>query len=98
MRQKENPGAVARAGARRGNHKSPVNIAGVSAAQASPEPIMVFKARCEARALLFANGELDLIEAVDELQASAVGNGLIRELGQDQVQAFIAEAFERVRR
>src|SRR5690242_3450301 len=36
------------------------------------EPLEVFEARCEARAMLFERGELDLIDAVDGLQAAAV--------------------------
>jgi hypothetical protein len=34
---------------------------------------------------------------VDELQASAVANGLVGELGQDQVQEIMAQAFGGVR-
>jgi hypothetical protein len=61
------------------------------------DPIAVFIARCEARALLFATGEIDLIAAVDGLQAAAVASGLVAEIGQDQVQEIMAAAF-RVRR
>jgi hypothetical protein len=67
---------------------------------ASPEPITnakIFKERCEARAILFAVGEYDLHEAVDVLQAVAEASGLVDEIGQDAVQALMAEAFGRVR-
>lgn len=56
-------------------------------------PIQAFRARCEARALLVAFGELDLHDAVDKLQADAVRDGLVDEIGQDAVQAMMAEAF-----
>ena len=62
------------------------------------DPVLAFKARCEARALLFATGDLDLHDAVDALQAAAVASGLVAEIGQDAVQAIIATAFEQVRR
>jgi hypothetical protein len=62
------------------------------------DPMLAFTARCEARALLFTSGEIDLIDAVDALQAAAVASGLVHEIGQDAVQAIIAAAFERVRR
>lgn len=42
-------------------------------------------------------GELDLHEAVDELQAAAVVSGLVAKLGQDEVQRLMAEAFRKVR-
>jgi hypothetical protein len=52
---------------------------------------------CEARAYLWAACEFDLHEAVDVLQADAVASGLVAEIGQDAVQAIMAEAFGRVR-
>jgi hypothetical protein len=61
------------------------------------DPAEIFRARCEARALLFATGELDLHEAVDVLQADAVANGLVRQIGQDAVQAILRDAFQAVR-
>jgi hypothetical protein len=56
-------------------------------------PVVAFKARCEARALLVAFGEIDLRDAVDKLQADAVRDGLVDEIGQDAVQAMMDEAF-----
>ena len=58
----------------------------------------MFQARCEARAILFASGELDLSEAVDVLQAAAVATGLVAELGQDAVQAIMSDSFGKIRR
>lgn len=61
-----------------------------------PAPLDVFKLRCEARAILVAEGEMDFHEAIDGLQAAAIAYGLVAELGQDAVQAIMAEAFARV--
>jgi hypothetical protein len=54
----------------------------------------VFIERAEARAYLWSIGELTLHEAVDKLQADAVRDGLVDELGQDRVQQIISAAFE----
>jgi hypothetical protein len=62
------------------------------------DPVLAFTARAEARALLVASGELDLHEAVDGLQAAAVASGLVHEIGQDAVQAIMADAFTVVRK
>jgi hypothetical protein len=61
------------------------------------DPLVVFEARAEARAMLYAVGEFSLHEAVDVLQASAVESGLVDEIGQDRVQAIMATAFHRHR-
>jgi hypothetical protein len=54
----------------------------------------VFKALCESRALRWRTGEWDWIgDAVDPLQRWAVDNELVRLIGQDAVQAIMAEAF-----
>jgi hypothetical protein len=47
------------------------------------DPVAAFEARCEAQALLYVADELDLIEAVDGLQADAVRDGLVDVIGQD---------------
>src|SRR4029077_18838468 len=60
--------------------------------EAAPN-VEVFRLRCEARAFLVQEGEMDLHEAVDGLQASAAHLGLIEQIGQDTVQAIMAETF-----
>jgi hypothetical protein len=62
-----------------------------------PDPLAVFTARCEARALLWRCLEFDLHEAVDALQAAAIASGLVAEIGQDEVQRLMATAFHAVR-
>jgi hypothetical protein len=61
------------------------------------DPLEAFRARCEARALLYGAGEFDVHEAVDVLQAAAVGSGLVKSIGQDAVQAIMADAFRPIR-
>jgi hypothetical protein len=56
----------------------------------------VLEARAQARAHLYAAGELNLHEAIDKLQADAVATGLVDAIGQDAVQAILAAAFESV--
>jgi len=53
-----------------------------------------FTARADARAYLWSIGEYELVEAVDALQAAAERDGLIDRIGQDAVQALLAEAFQ----
>lgn len=52
-----------------------------------------FVARADARALLWRAGEYSLPEAVDVLQRDAERDGLIKRIGQDAVQAILADAF-----
>jgi hypothetical protein len=60
------------------------------------EPI--FRALCESRALRWRGGEWDWIgDAVDPLQEWAQANRLVRLIGQDAVQAIMAQAFEEPR-
>jgi hypothetical protein len=61
------------------------------------DPLEVFEARCAVRAYLWSEGELDLHETVDKLQADAVRDGLVARIGQDRVQAIMAAAFRKVR-
>jgi hypothetical protein len=60
-------------------------------------PVVVFRARCEARAYLYGAGEFELHEAVDKLQSDAVRTGLVASVGQDAVQAMMEDAFGPVR-
>jgi hypothetical protein len=67
---------------------------------ASKSPIdnrKVFETLCRTRAELFALGEYSLHDAVDRLQSWAVSNGLVEQLGQDEVQKIMAAAFGEVR-
>lgn len=57
------------------------------------DPLAVFLARAEARALLWHTGEISLHDAVDELWAAAVRDGLVAKLGPDKVQQLLADAF-----
>jgi hypothetical protein len=57
------------------------------------DPVGAFRLRCEARAYLFSIGDMDLLEAVDGLQADAEASGLVAFIGQDRVQAILAAAF-----
>jgi hypothetical protein len=59
-----------------------------------PDQLVCFRERCSARALLVAEGVLDLLTAVDELQAAAERTGLIDRIGQDAVQAIMSAAFD----
>jgi hypothetical protein len=70
-----------------------VTAAAARAKAPRPSPLEVFIARAETRAVLWACGEIDLHEAVDELQAAAERDGLVTVLGQDAVQEIIADAF-----
>jgi hypothetical protein len=57
----------------------------------------IFRERCEARAMLVANGFMPLIEAVDGMQAAAERQGLVQQYGQDEIQQIMAESFARWR-
>ncbi len=53
----------------------------------------VFKLRAEVQAHLTAEGELDLHDAVDTLWAAAEAYGLVEQLGADEVQRILSQAF-----
>jgi hypothetical protein len=63
-----------------------------------PPPIEIFRERCDARAMLVANGLMSLQDAVDGMQESAAAQGLVATHGQDRVQEIMAAAFAPVRR
>lgn len=65
--------------------------------QSPVHKLEVLRELAAARAQLFAVGEYSLQEAVDFLQAWAMRNGLVRQIGQDAVQKIIAGAFQEVR-
>ena len=58
------------------------------------DPIEAFRARCAAVAYLYAVGEYDLQEAVDTLQVHAARHGVVAAIGQDEVQAIMANGFQ----
>ena len=58
-------------------------------AKAAPTTLDKFWACCEARAHLYAVGELDLNDAACVLQEHAVRHGLSDAIGEDAVQAII---------
>jgi hypothetical protein len=64
---------------------------------AKPAPIVVFRERCEARAVLVSNGLMDLQTAVDGMQEVAAAQGLLKQFGQDRIQEILAESFARWR-
>jgi hypothetical protein len=68
-----------------------------AAAITKPAPIEVFRARCEARAMLVSNGLMTLQDSVDGLQESAAAQGLVKQYGQDAVQRILSESFARWR-
>jgi hypothetical protein len=78
-----------------------MNFAPASAAinhhQAPPDPLVVFRERCEARCLLVANGLMTLQDAVDGLQEAASAQGLLKQYGQDEIQRILSESFARWR-
>lgn len=63
------------------------------AAERSVDQLDAFRERCWARAYLWQAGELNLHEAVDVLQATAVRDDLVDRIGQDAVQEILAAAF-----
>jgi hypothetical protein len=61
--------------------------------QATVDVVAAFQLRTWARARLFAEGELELHEAVDALQEAAMRDGLVAAIGQDAVQTMMGDAF-----
>jgi hypothetical protein len=57
------------------------------------DPVDAFRARAEARAMLYGAGEYTLIEAVDQLQIDAERTGLVALIGPDRVQEILSTAF-----
>ena len=61
------------------------------------DTVAAFTACCEARAALYAVGELSLHDAFDTLQEWAERDELVAAIGQDEVQRIMSEAFAKVR-
>jgi hypothetical protein len=57
-----------------------------------------FHAKVRTGAFLFRYGYLDLQTATDKLQRYAVRCGIVRELGQDEVQRILSAAFDPIER
>jgi hypothetical protein len=74
-----------------------MSAAHVTASATTPSALEIFEARAAARAYLYRTGEFCLHAAVDELQYHAERAGLLAEIGQDQVQRIISEAFRPAR-
>ena len=55
--------------------------------------LLKFALRAWARGYLAHVGEITLQEGADKLQADAESSGLVAKIGQDAVQAIIAEGF-----
>ena len=53
-----------------------------------------FSTFCQGQASLYGSREVALIDAVDRCQNHAVAYGYVRELGQDDVQRLMHEAFK----
>ena len=70
---------------------------GVVRSRNSVSSLLVFTARAEARALLYAACMMNLHEAVDGLWAAVERNALLDEAGADAMQAILASAFGAVR-
>jgi hypothetical protein len=56
-----------------------------------------YRAQCWRLAALVRKGVVDRIAAVDRLQEIAIAHALVRSLGDDRVEAIIAEAFADLR-
>jgi hypothetical protein len=56
-------------------------------------PILVLRARAEARSLLFSAGEFTLGEALDPLFAYAHKAGLLKTLGTEAIENIVYDAF-----
>jgi hypothetical protein len=71
--------------------QAPINAA------ASAPLVEIFQELCETKALLWANYQIELQDAVDQLQTWAVDRGLVAAVGQDAVQEIMAAPFALVR-
>jgi hypothetical protein len=59
--------------------------------------LVAFRRRCMARVAAVRSGKMQLLDAVDALQAVAEQEGLIREFGQDEIQRILSEVFGALR-
>jgi len=59
------------------------------------DPLDVWLERVQAQAYLVSVGEIALQDAFDRLQIDAKRDGLVDELGQDEIQRILAIVFRR---
>jgi hypothetical protein len=55
--------------------------------------LIEFRRQCWRLAILVQRGTIDKASAVDRLYEIAIAHALIRALGQDRIEAIVAEAF-----
>jgi hypothetical protein len=55
--------------------------------------LVEFRRQCWRLALLVQRGAIDKVAAIDRLYEIAIAHALVRALGEDRVEAIIAEAF-----
>ena len=55
--------------------------------------LVEFRNQCWRLAILVRQGTVDKVAAVDRLHEIAIAHALVRALGEDRVEAIIAEAF-----
>jgi hypothetical protein len=58
-------------------------------------PLLVLRARAEARAILYGEDQLTFEEAVHPLRIYAIRIGLLDQLGHEIVEAVILDPFQR---
>jgi hypothetical protein len=58
--------------------------------------LVEFRRQCWRLALLVRQGMIDKTAAVDRLYEIAVAHALVRALGEDRIEAIIAEAFANI--
>jgi hypothetical protein len=71
----------------------PQTLGGIHVPLADDRTVEYFKALCWARGHLWREGYLEGTDAIDVLQRWAVDSGLIAQIGQDEVQRLMSEAF-----
>ena len=58
-------------------------------------PLLVLRARAEARAILVASGDYEFDEAIYGLMQWAIDAGLLEQLGEDAIIEIILDPFRR---
>ena len=55
--------------------------------------LVEYRRQCWSLAILVQQGAVDRVAAVDRLYEIAIAHALVRSLGEDRIEAIIAEAF-----